>query len=131
MKRYYYTDALAAAWMAREFGFKYIDRYTCDETGKCLNYTVDWKVFQEGDDLTSPIAKYELHPDSLPLLEPKGGDIVMAYSNSSKSFRPMAVGNPPDEFGCTVYHAVCELNNGLKIIQRDNKAFFMPECEES
>src|SRR4051794_7466770 len=62
-RRYFYTDPLAAAWMARHFGMRY----------QALPSHITSYDFIEGS-LDGGDGPYIIHPDSLHLLEPQIGD---------------------------------------------------------
>lgn len=64
-KRYFYTDPLAAAWMAKHFGMLFQF-----ENGRECYFDEDPHVFR----LTS--SRFFIHPDSMRLLEPQVGDAV-------------------------------------------------------
>lgn len=64
-KRYYYTDPLAAAWMAREFGMRFDSSTTTFLpvwSAKALVGSIEGKY------------KGYIHPDSEHLLEPMAGE---------------------------------------------------------
>lgn len=66
--RYFYTDPLAAAWMAKHFGMRFQALYCNEDDNRDLD-TVD-DILSSGHSVDLSI-----HPDSLHLLEPKDGDI--------------------------------------------------------
>lgn len=115
-KRYYYTDPLAAAWMAKHFSM------TFERSDGDLLLDFD----DMADDLALHIASdhwdgiYFIHADSLHLLEPRAKDVVMQK----------------DEDGYDAYNMLDEWDieqkfaDGCQIIGRDGKPFFWPECEE-
>jgi hypothetical protein len=121
-KRYFYTDPLAAAWMAKHFGMRFISW----DSGK--EYEEFMPIYNAG----SPIEKiredqrYVVHPDSLPLLEPMVGDLI--YITESK------IGTLTRQNGDHL-----KLFTGdwlikpdhVSIIRRDGKPFFWPESEEA
>lgn len=124
-KHYYYIDPLKAAWMAREFGVEFF-----------------WELSRM--DGLKLIDRYVVHPDSLHIFEPMEGDVVFMT----------ALGGG---FGVGLYNVcldgediydnhICISNIKSKdsvmesgdmwgslflgeIVQRNNKAFFMPETE--
>jgi hypothetical protein len=85
MSRYYYTDPLAAAWMAKHFGMKLEAEYFDDEKAE---YELSDDVFDfvhmdySGCDTMEDVLevggtrKIYIHPDSLPMLEPAKGDLI-------------------------------------------------------
>jgi hypothetical protein len=67
-KKWYYTDPLAAAWMAKHFGMKFTD--------SLMAVNIDMSVVtpETADNLFEGNDKFTIHPDSLHLLEPQDGD---------------------------------------------------------
>jgi hypothetical protein len=65
-KRYFYTDPLAAAWMAKHFGMRFTDE------GWLNTAEVDYQ--HTGVERIPLDIKTYIHPDSLHLLEPQVGD---------------------------------------------------------
>lgn len=102
MTRYFYTDPLAAAWMAKHFQMQ-IGDYTTSEETICF-----WG-FQEGCN------KFYIYPDSLSILQPQGGDLIEVTIGTEQY---------------TLYYYSGGLAPGDKIIQRNGKQFFWPEVEE-
>lgn len=99
--RYFYTNPLAAAWMAKHFGM----RFFCDKF-EPFEYEGTDDILQDmGED-----DKACIHPDSLHLLEPMVGDLVF---NGGR--------------GYYIKQGTCLLRH--KVIQRDGKPFFWPESE--
>ncbi len=87
--RYFYTDPLAAAWMAHHFGMlialRILPHSPWHEAGDDLSGCIDMPA----DDVATLIrqlldkrgsdyepGRYYVHPDSLRLLEPRKGDAV-------------------------------------------------------
>jgi hypothetical protein len=114
-KRYFYSDPLAAAYMAREHGVNFIQDFS-------VSVIVDAKFddtlqigYSGGTVSTkSDCPPYCIHPDSLPIFEPRKGDVMLQPS-----------GRPFLSTGRKVTTAV----HGNQIIQRDNKPFFWPELD--
>lgn len=113
MTRWFYTDPLAAAWMARHFGMRFRgDDYTLTfgPTG-LVQYVPDLFV---------------IHPDSLDLLKPRPGDVLRD---------PQARGNPqlvldPGNHGWSISQAFATvLGGGNIIIQRRGIPFMWPDRE--
>lgn len=104
MTIYYYNDPLAAAWMAKNFGMKF------HENGIRRAVLCGNKL----DDLCE---KFEVHPDSLHLLEPQREDVIECISQQ----------NVP-KILCGYYHE--EIKIPVRIIQRNGIAFMIPESEE-
>lgn len=106
MPRYFYTDPLAAAWMAENFGMLFIPSDENEE-----KVTVFGKfVF--------PCRAY-IHPDSLHLLEPQTGD-ACSYP----------VTDPNYFFKYEPSHPIADSDMDAKIIQRNGLPFMWPEKEE-
>ncbi len=136
MTRHFYTDPLAAAWMAKHFGM----RFHTGGDDMCV-ITVDFCFNRYGEDFTSIGGKLYIHPDSLHLLDPVPGDIVF-YDNGHG-------GEGWDEFKCLIEsddlrypyagsgEPIMLLDSGetpcrsrlRRIIQRNGLAFHWPESE--
>ncbi len=115
--RYYYTDKLKAAWMAKEYGFRlyYLNRH--NENNYC-----DWEYIAERLLET----KYYIHEDSIPLLQPQVGDIILDNDNEPRAvckIKDNLVFWPEEED-----YGYCYIPS-IEIIQRDKKAWFNPEVE--
>lgn len=119
MTRWFYTDPLAVAWMQVHFGMK----LTCpNSSGDVIHATVnrDTRVFNVGHLASPPFFKAYVHPDSAALLWTVVGDLVLLVADN----RPM----PCDSAELVEY--ITRRGCDWRIIQRDGKVFFMPECEE-
>lgn len=131
MTRYYYTDPLAAAWMAKQYGMQFEPRE------KSWNKIEHWtSLIAELEDCHSieedrARGKYYIHPDSLPLLEPNIGDLVIFLNartthivsdvcSFASGYKTISVQDKDNNF----------YPEELKIIQRNNIAFIWPEREE-
>lgn len=109
MKRYFYTDPLAAAWMARHFGMR-----PKEEVGSPI-------VRQFPAPIELPYRAY-IRPDSLHLLEPIDGDLLLV-----KAQHPFYVSstNIADLLKCI------ERDGWIyAILQRNGTAFMWPESED-
>jgi hypothetical protein len=115
MTRWFYTDPLAAAWMAKHYGMKF--RYWRWDN---LSYQF-LPVNARAIDLDS--SKLYTHPDSLHLLEPKVGDVL-----DDGKMQPRCC---YDESDVEMASANRYLSRGYKIIQRSGKPFHWPEQELS
>jgi hypothetical protein len=114
---FFYTDPLAAAWMAKHFGMRFIDEGKDNEAyGEDLD-----SFFFEGQTgaTIACIGPFVVHPDSLHLLKPQLGDIV---SMTKAMDRYAAV---KDEQFIEAF----EETGDYKIIQRNGIAFHWPESE--
>ena len=115
--RYYYTDPLAAAWMAKHFGM----HFDCDDA------ETPWDICASTmcQSLTEDDEPYYIHPDSVHLLEPMAGDVLAIPSW------------PEGKYG---FLNVCQqqLDENMKdadltdskIILRKNLPFHWPEVEK-
>jgi hypothetical protein len=104
----YYTDPLQAAWMVENHGM-------------CITNHVGTPLKSEsivGGDLFPP---FYIHPDSLHLLEPQVGDIVIEINQLSGQERPCRISN--DE------HLRFWVGPETIIIRRNGKAFHWPASE--
>jgi hypothetical protein len=87
-RRYYYTDPLAAAWMAKHFGMRYnYESLAAWKEGTQGTGIAETWMEADGSvktdfEYTQPIY---IHPDSFPLLEPRPGDVLLRYNR--KTFR--------------------------------------------
>lgn len=71
MTKYYYSCPLSAAYMAKNFGMRFLlEGEEFDEWGAEIRDL--WPDFGEDTAI-----KYHIHPDSLHLLEPRPGDLVI------------------------------------------------------
>lgn len=112
--RHFYTDALAAAWMAKHFGMQFV---YANENSICTAETV-----RDDCQLPEYDGVHYIHHDSVHLLEPRIGDLCDC------------------DYGCIDY-AVAGINNPIslfvfyydyeqkptKIIQRNGIPFMWPE----
>ena len=116
-KRYFYSDLLAAAWMAKHFGMRF-KLWKWDD--------LSFQFIQTGRGGIPESTKLEIHPASLPLLEPRVGDLI--YISESK------IGTLTRQNGDHL-----KLFTGdwlikpdrVYIIRRDGKPFHWPESEEA
>lgn len=120
MSKLFYTDPLKAAWMAREFGVKFISHGGAD------------LIYNGGDDFSvidCPRGHYvgeyyHVSPDSLPIFEPKVGDKDEdGYVYEEKKLAWLRKDGLYDNDPVYGYRHTSE------IAKRDNKPFFMPEVE--
>ena len=115
----YYTDPLASAYMAREFGVEFLKDGLCDEETQCY-----WKIHVNTKFYNNAVQlmlldkhkiRFIIHPDSLHIFEPMNGDLVVNYT--------------VDENLYYEWDSRSIFEDGEEIIQRNGKAFFMPESE--
>lgn len=119
--RYYYTDPLAAAWMAKHFGMKFTndvatDSRCAENMGKLLSMAMDEEVTIH--------ARFIIHPDSQHLLEPQQWDVLQAADSTAVSYYD---GFYRKDEGF-VFHDE-SAHKSVKIIQRNGLSFMWPESE--
>lgn len=118
-KRYYYTDALAAAWMAKHFKMKFElvpHEPNCITFCFCEKEIINHQNMETGD-------KIYIHSDSIQLLDPDTGDVMIGAR---------LLCNEPFIVDLCMKKNPTELEKRLmngKIIQRNGKPFFWPEVE--
>ncbi|WP_435008031.1 hypothetical protein P12x_005298 [Tundrisphaera lichenicola] len=120
MTRFFYTDPLAAAWMAKHFGMQlqYIEHYSDDSwyAKICHEKIVDIAAKYGFD--SYELKEIHIHPDSLHLLEPQEGDYVDLHPNG------LLIHN-----GAEFNDAFLKRESNWRIIQRNGIAFHWPESE--
>ncbi len=143
--KYYYTDPLKAAWMAKHFNFKFFEIYSPHP-----DISEDQKIHQDFNNEFFPliIASY-IHPDCHEMLKPQIGDLIKPIGGYNTEtflyvdkfvdceFECNSLGGkvPSSSYSGTDYldsnHELPENErvSGFEIIQRNGKAFFMPEME--
>jgi hypothetical protein len=107
--RYFFTDPAAAVWMVKAFRFKVMAGAFCLQPE-----SVDAFYQLLGTGVRPD--RYEVHPESLPLLEPKPGDVVEESGTRTK-LRRLAAANFP------------LTGTGYVILQRSGRPFFTPTRE--
>lgn len=76
--RYYYTDPLAAAWMAKHFGMRFLsDRSNDNAPDDASDHEADTAYEADCGWGKAKERKYYIHPDSLHQLEPQVEDLVL------------------------------------------------------
>ena len=120
MTKYYYTDLLVAAYMAREFGVKLYEP-------KNEEYAEEWHTIEDLYDVAlflilwqdksqkEGVPKVHIHPDSEKIFEPQEGDLCV-YPNDPNYYFSFSSDEP--------------VADDIEIILRDNKHFFMPLRKE-
>ncbi len=118
--KYFYTDPLAAAWMAKHFRMKFLSDTTKDETpDDASDYEADTAYEADCGWGKAKERKYYIHPESLHLLEPKDDDM-------DDNGRDLTI----NEYGIfSSYKGWAHGRFDGKIIQRNGIAFMWPECE--
>lgn len=130
MTRYYYTDPLAAAWMAKHFGFTYV----APDGEPAMGIEGVWLCAELG------LTRFYIHPDSVGLLEPREGDVIdMRPDGFCHIFLPdndydgldTQHGDIAEHFtsNATMKGDVPMIETDWKIIQRNGIPFHWPEVE--
>jgi hypothetical protein len=126
--RYYYTDPMAAAWMAKHHFMRIIacesPLYEKDERERDIKSLLYSAADQEIDDGS----KYYIHPDSVHILEPQIDDIGMDTEEViflCEGITPGWSCLSTDSDGYTIMKT-----GDIKIIQRNGIAFMYPEKEK-
>jgi len=147
MTKLYYTDPLKAIWMQREFGVSYTHMY---HKGK-LRYHVGYNDPSEDEQFTANdwfdwIGEQhmdfgntsDVHPDSMYIFEPMAGDMLHFKHTGVSILYASFIGYTGSILNDNVYlsmdlHDSVEMirsEDVIAVIQRDGKAFFMPEVED-
>jgi hypothetical protein len=112
--RFFYTDALAAAWMMKHFGMRFVNH------NNGIEITLE-NVLRHA--LTGNICGIHIHPDSLYLLEPQSGDIVnYLYAGGS---------HLTGGFGVEYLSHDGVLEEDEKVILRNGVPFHWPHSEDA
>jgi hypothetical protein len=144
MKRYFYTDPLAAAWMAKHFGMKLyriitqdmVDEYGCGKAGEQFDWT-DSSVMQDADTVGDLLFHlYDLdygciyvHPDSLHLLQPQLLDLL--FYAEQRVCLPVYEEEQKDKPSVDKCAAKHDIEAGICVVmQRNGTPFMWPESEE-
>lgn len=119
--RYYYTDPLAAAWMAKYFGMKFTHGQGFEIYLSPHESWSGWYYTQSGIRVhRHPNETLYIHPDSVKLMEPQVGDILSVRSVLGKDKKP---------YYFYEYKGLASLPDIWKIIQHNGIAFMWPEVE--
>jgi hypothetical protein len=126
-KRYFYADPLAAAWMARHFGMRFLHHPSgvleeVEVMGRTCNY------------VRVPLwPKFHLHPDSLPVLEPREGDVVskspVVYGAAAVIVSQIWTHESGQKWIVFSDGWQSEFPGITSILKRDGILFHWPECE--
>lgn len=145
MKKFFYSDPLAAAWMAKHFGMKFVFQGVCAadsftaQNGYMAEVTIR-EMQQTGGMGDSPAyiridfgdweipKKHYIHPDSLHLLRPKLWDII-AYPSKADKNKEFRLCHQLTN-SAVVDAAEYTWHSTTQIIQRNGTPFFWPESEE-
>ncbi len=118
--RYFYTDAVKAIFMAKNFGMK----FESEASGE-IYYDFKYGII-ETESLWDE--GFYIHPDSLPLLEPMAGDLGLDSEGEPHIYLKES-GQKPRWHLYTTYDFPEYRPSAIQIIQRDGKAFHWPEKE--
>lgn len=123
MKKYFYTDPLKAAWMTREFEIK------IELNGNSFSDNFNFASISLETAKTFNI-RYYIHTDFHEMFNPKENDLIISGGMIIQSKECLDYTNLP--IVCPLVHikGYNSFDESLKIIQRNGKAFFMPEVEE-
>lgn len=119
--QYFYRDPLAAAWMAKHFGMRFVAYFPAtDRTKEVLLPAIETHIHTGHLQIDG---RFAIHPDSLPLLGPKVGDVLYTRINSGAvSIEEIMSDERQSVAGYLI-------SRGGRIIQRDDLPFIWPECE--
>ena len=136
MPKYYYTDPLKAAYMAREFGIKIYQPEDAEyqEAKLSLSELLNEAANQESGFVPVYAPPYCVHPDCLEMLKPQVGDLI-EYSPHKTEY---IAGHDRihHEASMDGFISLVDFNNYwgdeqlAPIIQRNGNAFFTPEISE-
>lgn len=118
MKKLYYKDPLAAAYMANKFGVRLFRKAYCESTDREEAW-LDWDVDDCCNDEVFERYKGEsiyIHPDSYHIFELMDGDLLRFFDKVKK-------------IEYIVYYGGKDVTN-YQIAQRGDNPFFWPESEE-
>lgn len=116
MSKLYYTNPIVAAYMAEEFGVRFINRENQELSIGEIQRDCHPKMSE--NDI------YYIHPDSLDIFEPKEGDLISINDGISAALITHK------EFILALIANNDRFEAPLQIIRRNNKPFFVPEIEE-
>ena len=138
--RYYFTDITKALYMAKHFGWRYEDLYHVENTKVYTTYIrhdigLDFSRPTFDGKFTGQLPKLHLKPEHHADLEPQEGDKIQPtdcmVNPEQHTFYIMD--GPKDLVhpdAVTLKNAKRMVREGVaKIIQRNNKQWFMPESE--
>ena len=114
MKRFFYTDPLAAAWMAKHFGMRFWNGA----------HEIQMLPLVDGE----KAGLWHIHPDSLHLLQPQVGDLVVTQHDEAGVVTQM---NPSGGLDFGRWFSIGEEgkfdSDNHKVVQRHGIAFHWPE----
>ena len=145
-RKLYYTDALAAAYMASEFGVIFTKEIKAGLWQSSLHHdsAIDYDIKitpRRGRKIDKRLSPYKppfyIHPDSYHIFEPQVGDLVKInygicndeYDKSANDHYQVISLVRNKEFQLARTPRYFSFNKMRRIIQRNNKPFFWPEEE--
>lgn len=127
--RYYYTDAIKAAWMGREFKFILLDN-----KGRSIYPNIEALLeYQRRAENPNLYIAYDCHE----MLKPQEADVVTWTLNHGNNDKELVIkqalhdGHPDLKWITHFFEEAKFSNYNRKIIQRNGVAFFMPEEEKA
>lgn len=117
-KRAFYTDPLAAAWMAKNFGMKFtsgVNSTLISVDDLLMGEALGWRLKKDSDDWVY------IHSDSLHLLEPIINDVLWTVKDGFFDVQRICDVYDKPKYNTWKLH---------KIIERNGIPFMWPEFEE-
>ncbi len=142
--RYYYEDALQAAWMHKEYGIKF---YDYDEQ-KCVGISLSYKEsaiqsFVEYGAYSAHENKFYVNPICFEMLKPQVGDLIIQRGRIRQFDKIGTVTLISKDDVCACYADYMDdarahegsavmmiFSKKAEILQRNGKQFFTPERED-
>lgn len=125
----FYTDPLAAAWMAKHFGMRFVEHGS-------YSGTIIYTEGRNGDTAIAEHSRYTIHPASLHLLEPLVGDILNWQTGKGEPWwedHSRYIYPPQGTHDVFTAESAARMLGkpelSAKIIRRDGRVFFWPESE--
>jgi hypothetical protein len=125
MTRYFYSNPLAAAWMRLHFDMKFEQDVRVNFSALAEGSLFFNNYCSDGNEESPYPDKHYIHPDSLPLLEPRVGDLIYITESKIGTLARLHDGNLKLFTGDWLMKP-----DHVSIIRRDGKPFFWPESEE-
>lgn len=149
-KRLYYDCAISAAYMAKNFGVKFVntngveiifDKHglaRCNTIQRLLAHGKEAKLLPDWDipaySIKEPLDALYIHIDSLPIFEPQERDLISVYGATGYAeIRGGQMGVYEDDTEYPEFYPWIEnsIQGCEQIIQRNNKPFLMPLTEQT
>lgn len=126
MSKLYYTDALASAYMAREFKVRIsiLNPFYEEDNGQDpFKWSSNWLLIMEAGQDGFEKGEGEVHLDDYHIFEASEGDLCK-FAHPSFVWEFKIIDEGEDEM------LKAEYKDCYKIIQRNNKSFLNPEKED-